>query len=145
MRDPVAEPFVTASTVVHVRDFQVDADIGVRSHEIGVPQPLILSVSIETADPVDDNIDTAFDYSLVFVVAEALARQRIGLIETFARRLAEACLEHPLAYSATVSIAKPRALPRGLAGVTVSLVRANRRSGEPSTAPAPRHVQNYSS
>lgn len=108
---------------VFLRDLSVIADIGAYAHEIGHPQPLLVHVHLGVVPPQNDVIEEVFDYTQIKSAADALGRERITLIETFAQRLAEFCLAHRLVRRVSVTIEKPRAVPGCMAGVTVSLDR----------------------
>jgi dihydroneopterin aldolase len=97
------------------------ADIGIHPHEIGRRQRLIITATIESELPDDDQIGAAFDYSVVPSIVETVCREHIGLIETFAHRVAEGCLGHPRALRAQIRVEKPDALAAGIAWVEVSL------------------------
>ena len=108
---------------VSVSALQVAADIGVYAHEHGNPQPLVVDVAIRIVPPAEDRLDASLDYQIVADAAHRLGRERIQLIETYARRLAETCLEHPGALAVEVRVGKAGALRAGLAGTRVTLVR----------------------
>lgn len=110
---------------VFARDMAVTADIGVHRHEIGHPQTILVSVEIEVVVPELDDVDSTIDYKLFARLANALGRERIGLIETFAYRLAKAVLHHTFANSVYIFIEKPRALESGMAGTSLSLSRSD--------------------
>lgn len=110
-------------TVV-VRDLSVAADIGVHAHEIGRRQVLLVNVTLRVRPTLSDRLDETFDYTDVVAAAHALAGERISLIESFAYRLAAACLRHPLVEEADVLIEKPGALVSGLAGSRIVLGRS---------------------
>lgn len=112
-----------AFTRVAVRDLPILADIGIHAHEIGRRQPLIVSVTLEMEPVGEDRIEATADYRQIARAAEALGETRIALIEIFARRLAEACLDLPGVRSAEVSVDKPQALPAGMASAAIRLVR----------------------
>lgn len=115
MADPVG------LTQVAVRDLPLMADIGINAEEVGRRQPLLVSVTV-TIDPVAaDAIAATIDYRWIAQAAAALAEQRIGLIEIFARRLALQCLTVGMVRRVDVTIDKPRALPAGTASVSVVL------------------------
>jgi dihydroneopterin aldolase len=104
---------------ITVRDLPVMADIGINPHEIGYRQPLVVSVTLGMDRVARDAIDATVDYRQVARAAEALGEQRIALIETFADRLALACLAlSRRARWCEVTIDKPHALPAGVASVT---------------------------
>ena len=109
-------------TKIRVRDLPLLADIGINPDEIGRRQPLVISVELGLASqaPVRAIEDTV-DYRRVARAAEDLARVHIPLIETFAHELCSRCLAMEGVLFAKVSIDKPFALTRGLAGVEVEL------------------------
>jgi dihydroneopterin aldolase len=111
---------------VAVRDLAVSADIGINPDEIGRRQTLIVDV-ILSLDPIQaDEIGATIDYREIVQAAQALAVQRIALIESFATFLAEALLERdPRVRKATVIVAKPEALVSGIASVRISLRQAS--------------------
>lgn len=108
---------------VRVRDLPLLADIGINPDEIGRRQPLVITVELQLAAEVVVSIDETVDYRRIAQAAEDLAREHIPLIETFAHQLGERCLDFPGVVEARVSIDKPFALTRGLAGVEVCLSR----------------------
>jgi len=109
---------------IDIWGLKADADIGIHPHEIGHLQPLQLDIEVRCALPESDDIRNALDYERITALAKDLAQHRTGLIETFARRLAEGILEDPLAQSAAVTVRKPQALSRGIAGCRVGLARS---------------------
>lgn len=118
---------ITIAMTVEVRDLKVIADIGVRRHEMGRPQELVVSVKLEVMPPTSESLEDAFDYALIAAHADALGRERIGLIETYVRRLAVQLLDHPLVERATVSADKPRALESGIASASVTMGKSRSR------------------
>lgn len=108
---------------VSVRDLPVMADIGINPEEIGQRQPLVISVALSVAWRDEDSITTTVDYRRIAQAVQTLADQRIGLIESFAQRLADQCAAFPGVVRASVTVDKPRALSAGLASVTAVSVR----------------------
>ncbi|EJL27340.1 dihydroneopterin aldolase [Caulobacter sp. AP07] len=108
---------------VMVRGLRVEADIGVHDHEIGQRQRLDIDVVLEVSPVLVDQLGETIDYNQIVVHAQSLAGERIGLIETFARRLALACLEHAVVLAAEVAVEKPAALREALAGARVVVAR----------------------
>jgi dihydroneopterin aldolase len=108
-------------TTIVVRGVEVQADIGINAEEIGRRQPLIIHAELRVRAPAADEIESTFDYRTLVQHAEALASRRMSLIETFAHRLARACLDHPAVLGAQIAVDKPAALQNGLAGVRVTL------------------------
>lgn len=120
--------FLIVHSLVEIRNLMVIADIGVRHHEMGRPQELLVSVTLEVVPPATDFIEDTIDYTGIAALADMLGRERIGLIETYAARLARACLDDHRVLQATVTVDKPRALEAGMASTTLTL----RRQGPPS-------------
>lgn len=108
-------------THVRVRDLPLLADIGINPDEIGRRQPLVISVELTLSGGRVDGIEDTVDYRRIAQAAEDLAAVHIPLIETFAYRLGEQCLGFRGVVEARISIDKPFALTRGLAGVEVRL------------------------
>ena len=110
-------------STVTVNNLSVTADIGVHPHEIGCPQDLVVHVTLRVRPTVSDRLEDTLDYTDVVAAAQSLAKERIGLIETFAYRLAEACLRNPVVEEADVFIEKPGALVGAMAGARMVLGR----------------------
>ena len=109
---------------VLVSDLQVAAHIGVHAHELGRRQSLTVNVRLAIESPSDDLLSQTIDYNMVVEAAQALADQRIALIETFGQRLAAACLQHPAVFRAEVLVEKPGALHLALAAARTVMERA---------------------
>lgn len=110
---------------VFVRGLSLAAEIGVHAHERGVTQPLDVDVTLElTPGPVERLSDT-LNYETVRAAAhELVAQGHMELIETFAERLAVACLADPCVRAVTVRVEKPGALKGAqAAGCEVRLAR----------------------
>lgn len=107
------------TTRVRVRDLPLLADIGINPDEIGRRQPLVISVELTLSTACVEAIGNTIDYRKVAQAAEDLALVHIPLIETFAQRLGERCLAFPAVIEARVSVDKPFALTRGLAGTEI--------------------------
>jgi dihydroneopterin aldolase len=112
------------TTTVRVRELPLLADIGINPDEIGRRQPLVVSVDLELGGEDITEIGQSIDYRHIARLAEDLALVHIPLIETFAQRLAMQCLAWPHSRSVRVTIDKPFALTRGLAGVEVRRTKA---------------------
>lgn len=114
------------SQKVLVRGLRLEAMIGIHDHERLSTQPLVVDVEVDLLDaPVEDISDT-FNYELVVTAArDILERGHVDLVETFARRLASACLEPAAARRVRVLVLKPQALAPDAeaAGVEIVLER----------------------
>jgi dihydroneopterin aldolase len=122
----VSAPRLVA-TKVFVTGLNVQAGIGVYRHEIGRVQPLIVDVELDVpgAGAATKLADT-LNYETILQAAQAIAAEgHIGLVETFAERLARACLADPRVSRVRVRVEKPLALaPHAVgAGVEVTLER----------------------
>ena len=110
---------------VFVRGLRVEAGIGVHDHERGRLQTLVIDVTLELEpSPVERLADT-INYETVAAAARAIvAEGHIGLVETFAERLATACLKDGRVRRCAVRIEKPGALDgAAAAGCEVVLAR----------------------
>ncbi|WP_299193689.1 dihydroneopterin aldolase [uncultured Erythrobacter sp.] len=110
-------------THVRVRDYPVLADIGINPDEVGRRQPLVVSVEVEVVAPAITEIGETVDYRRIVAAIDELALIHIPLIETFAHQLAEKCLAMGDVAAAEISIDKPFAITRGMAGTKVTLSR----------------------
>ena len=96
---------------VFVRDLRIEAGIGVYDHEHGRLQTLVIEVMLELAPQAITRLSDTINYETVAQAARAIAAEgHVGLVETFAERLARACLEDGRVRRATVRIEKPGAL-----------------------------------
>lgn len=112
---------ITLLAEVSVENLEIMADIGLYDYEIGNPQPLLISAKLRVIPPVADKLKEVLNYEKIRKDAEALGKVHIDLIETFARRLAESCLCHPLVLEADITIRKPHALAGCVAGTRLVL------------------------
>ena len=96
---------------VFVRGLTVEAGIGVYDHEHGRLQPLVIDVTLDLGPTEVHGLSDTINYETVAQAARAIAAEgHVGLVETFAERLARACLEDGRVRRATVRIEKPGAL-----------------------------------
>jgi dihydroneopterin aldolase len=105
---------------------RVEAQIGVHEHEHGRNQPLIIDVELRIAATSCEHIADTLNYELIVARAQQIAASgHVKLIETFAERLALACLEDMRVTRARVRVEKPQALaPHAeAAGVEIILER----------------------
>lgn len=108
---PADEPVRFERLSVFVRGLEVEAGIGVYDHEQGRLQRLVIDVTLELdARPIERLGDT-INYETVAEAARTIvAEGHVGLVETFAERLARACLDDRRVRRAMVRIEKPGAL-----------------------------------
>ena len=110
---------------VFVRGLEVAAGIGVHDHELGRLQRLVIDVSLELTPAAVERLADTINYETVAEAARAIvAEGHVGLVETFAERLALACLRDVRVQRCTVRIEKPGALEGVVApGCEVTLAR----------------------
>ena len=116
----------TVASKVFVTGLKVQAQIGVYRHEIGRVQPLIVDVELDVPTGAGDRLADTLNYEAILEAARAVAAEgHIHLVETFAHRVAERCLQDPRVSRARVRVEKPLALaPDAVgAGVEVTLER----------------------
>jgi len=109
-------------TKVFVRGLRVEARIGVYRHEEGRTQPLVIDVELDVAVTDWGRLAATVNYEIIAQKARRVAGEgHRGLVETFAHRLAEACLEEPRVKRARVRVEKPLALAPDAAGAGVEI------------------------
>jgi dihydroneopterin aldolase len=114
-------------TKVFVTGLKLQAEIGVYRHEIGRLQPLSVDVELDVPSAGAGRLADTLNYETILEAARAVAAQgHIELVETFADRLARACLADPRVTRARVRVEKPLALaPDAVgAGCEITLERS---------------------
>lgn len=100
-----------AMTKVFVTGVRLQAEIGVYRHEIGKLQPLSVDVELDVPSAGPGRLSDTFNYEAILKAARAIAEEgHIELVETFADRLARACMADPRVTRARVRVEKPLAL-----------------------------------
>jgi dihydroneopterin aldolase len=100
-----------AMTRVFVTGLRLQAEIGVYRHEIGKLQPLSVDVELDVPTAGAGRLADTFNYEAILKAARAIAEEgHIELVETFADRLARACMADPRVTRARVRVEKPLAL-----------------------------------
>jgi 7,8-dihydroneopterin aldolase/epimerase/oxygenase len=114
---------VLSVSKVFVTGVQVQAQIGVYRHEIGRVQPLMVDVELVVPTNSSDRLAETVNYETILKAAQDLAASgHIDLVETFAHRLAQACLKDARVSRARVRIEKPLALAPHAVGAGVEIV-----------------------
>ena len=110
---------------ISLRDHIVEVEIGAFQAERGTTQRICFNVVVEVqplTGPIDDDVDRILSYDRVTeAIADALAEERLNLLETLAERVAERILVEPRAMRVFVRIEK---LDRGPGALGVEIVRA---------------------
>ena len=110
---------------VFVRGLTVEAGIGVYDHEKGRLQTLVIDVTLELGPQPVERLGDTVNYETVAEAARAIvAEGHVCLVESFAERLALACLEDVRIRRVLVRVEKPGALPGAqAAGCEVAYAR----------------------
>lgn len=110
-------------TRVFVRALRVEAEIGLHAHEQGRRQPLIVDVELDLTGEPWRSVHATVDYEKILAHARAVAEEgHTLLVETFAWRLALACLREAGVTRARVRVEKPLALAPHAEGAGVEVV-----------------------
>lgn len=110
---------------VFVRGLTLEAGIGIHDHEQGRLQRLVIDVTLDLAPVPIERLGDTINYETVAAAARAIVSEgHVGLVETFAQRLATACLTDTRVRRCRVRIEKPGALEgAAAAGCEVVLSR----------------------
>lgn len=88
--------------------------IGILPHELTSPQPVTISVTLNTnclKASQTDNIADAVDYAIIHdAILHHIHQHHYGLIETLAEAIAQLCLTNKAISECTVKVEKPQAL-----------------------------------
>jgi len=108
---PAADPARREGLTVFVRGLTVEAGIGVYDHEHGRLQTLVIDVTLDLGAHDVERLSDTVNYEAIAEAARTIvAEGHVGLVESFAERLALDCLKDPRVRRATVRIEKPGAL-----------------------------------
>lgn len=122
----------TSAYRVLLRDLELICSIGIYEHERRRPQRVRVNAAlmVEGApDPAADDFSQVYNYEAVVEAARAIAAGgHLNLVETFAARLADACLRDPRVASARVTVEKLEAFPDARS-VGVTIERRRRPGG----------------
>ena len=124
---PRARAAATADTLrdrILLDDHVVEVEIGAFRAERGATQRLAFDIVAELrpAPPAGDDVDRILSYDrLTEAVSDALATERLDLLETLAERIADRILAEPQAERVFVRIRK---LDRGPGALGVEIVRS---------------------
>jgi dihydroneopterin aldolase len=115
------------TTKVFVRSLEVRAEIGVYERERGITQPLIVDIEADIEAAGWRHLDETVNYETLAAHAFAIAAGgHIGLVETFAQRLAEACVAEARVRQVRVRVEMLRALEPAAAAAGVEIIACRR-------------------
>ena len=99
------------SLTIFVKGLRVEAGIGVYDHERGRLQSLVIDVTLDLGPTEVHGLADTVNYEAVAAsVRRIVSEGHVGLVETFAERLALDCLTDPRVRAVTVRVDKPGAL-----------------------------------
>ncbi len=102
---------IRENLTVFVRGLRVEAGIGVYDHEHGRLQTLLIDVELDLGPAEVHGLADTINYETVAAACRRIvAEGHVGLVETFAERLALDCLKDARLRAVTVRIDKPGAL-----------------------------------
>jgi dihydroneopterin aldolase len=115
-----------ATLTIFVRGLVIEAEIGVYPHERGRAQPLVVDVEVSLSPKPVSHLADTLNYETLAAAARSLVAQgHVELVETYAQRLAAACLDDPRVTRVRVRVEKTQALQGAqAAGVEVTAARA---------------------
>lgn len=100
---------------IFIRNWLVDAGIGIHAHEYGKKQPLRINITFFQPDAIpftSRKITDVVDYEVhKNTIQKLIDTQHEALIETLAERIAQSCLTDPLVTRVIVEIEKMHILP----------------------------------
>jgi len=103
------------SLTIFVRGLRVEAGIGVYDHEHGRLQTLLIDVTLDLGPAEVRGLADTVNYEAVAAACRRIvAEGHVGLVETFAERLALDCLEDPRIRAVTVRVDKPGCAAAGV-------------------------------
>jgi dihydroneopterin aldolase len=113
---------------VFIRDFELDAQIGVHPSELGRTQPIRINLDLavcETAQDLQDELENVVCYERIATnIRGMVASGHVKLVETLAERIAALCLEDARVRRVRVRVEKRDAIP-GASGVGVEIERVS--------------------
>jgi dihydroneopterin aldolase len=108
---PLTDTIRREGLTVFVRGLMIEAGIGVYDHEQGRLQTLIIDVTLDLGPHAVERISDTINYETIAQAARDIAAEgHVGLVESFAERLALACLRDGRVRRVTVRVEKPGAL-----------------------------------
>lgn len=114
-----------AGVKVFVRGLKLEAEIGVYAHEHGRHQPLIADVELDIAAAGWERLGDTINYENIAKIARRVAAEgHFQLVEGFAERLGQACLEDDRVFRVRVRIEKPLALAPEAAAAGAEIILA---------------------
>jgi dihydroneopterin aldolase len=120
---PNSEEIRVAMTKIFVTGLKLQAEIGVYRHEIGRLQPLSVDVELDVPSARAGRLAETLNYETILDAARTVAAEgHIELVETFADRLARACLADPRVTRARVRVEKPLALAPDAVGAGAEII-----------------------
>lgn len=108
-----------------IRDFMLDASIGIYEHEKKGLQPILINaeISVKAGPHPADEIEHVLSYEYVVKDISSLVKNRhFNLVETLAEEIAALCLKDPRALGVTIRLEKTRCF-ENIGGVGIEITR----------------------
>ena len=131
----LADPRLARCRRVYLRNFEIQANIGVHDFEKRGTQRIVVSIDVfvplAATTPRHDRIAEVLDYDFIHAaIRERVASGHINLQETLCDGLAQTMLAHPLVEAVRVSTEKPDVYPDcDAVGVEVFLFKTSADAG----------------
>ena len=116
MLSSLSHPQLSGCRRIFLRNFELQANIGVHEYEKNGAQRIIVNVDLfvplEATTPRHDKITEVVDYDFIHsAIRERISVGHINLQETLCDDIAHALLAHPLVRAVRVSTEKPDVYP----------------------------------
>jgi len=115
--------------LIFLRDFAVEARIGIHAFEREKPQRLLINVelALDGPPPARDTLAEVLDYDFLRTgIARLVAERHYDLQETLVHEIVELCLAKPQVQGVAVSTEKPDVYP-DCAGIGYAYARIRKR------------------
>lgn len=110
---------------VFVKGLKLEAEIGVYAHEHGIRQPLIADVEMDIIAAGWERLAETVNYEVIAEKARRTAAEgHFQLVEAFAERLGQMCLEDERVTRVRIRVEKPLALAPEAAAAGAEIVLA---------------------
>ena len=113
-------------TQIFVRDFKIDALVGIYPEDEVNLTPLSISVdAIFTDYKVNsDHIDSTMSYALIVDEIYLMAKKHFHLVEKMAEHLADFCLSNSRVASVRVRVEKTKMFSEGFVGTEITRIKS---------------------
>jgi dihydroneopterin aldolase len=109
-------------TKIFIRDFKIDALVGIFPGDEINPTPLSISIEVVFEDykVETDDIESTMSYVLLVDEVYKVCKRHFKLVEKMADHLAAFCLSHDRVSEATIRIEKTKMFAEGFSGTEIT-------------------------